>query len=228
MRELIYLSTVKLRQFLPDRPPSRWAKVKEVETQVPGGGFRVVFPEDGESPEASLNCVLHHMLIDSDAPPRWYQEDGLQPGQWVQFEARMNYEIVAGDPAGSDTGGVLVFWEVSDQDADEGEEGTQRLLLHGSPKHLLSAEGGAETEPYRRVSEAPAFLRRLAAVGKNEKKSSHRPAVALVTYLLSELDGFPAETAFWVSGHARVTAVVSSDNDSRVVVASPLYVEYSR
>jgi hypothetical protein len=217
VRELIYLSTVKLRQFRPDRPAGRWRRVREVDAQAPLnlGGLRFAFPDDAESLAADLNRVVRFLHVGSAKPPRWYTEDGLEPGQWVHFEARMNYEVVGA--AGAPGTPVLVFWDQ--------RPGPVRLLLHGSPKHLVSATKTDEPAMYSTVSEAHTFLRALADV-ERQSTDGARPSVALVASLLAELDTFPVETATSFTGLARVTGVLR--NGSSIVVASPLYVEYNQ
>lgn len=218
MRELIYLSTVKLRQFRPDRPAGWRRRVREFEGKAPMnlGGIR--FSLTDEAVTADLERVLRYLHVHSAKPPRWYTEDGLEPGQWVQFEARMNHEVVG--PAAEPGTTVLVFWEVPG-------DAPVRLLLHGSPKHLVSATQTDEPSPYSTLSRAPGFLRVFTDLEKDGSPGP-RPSLARVTSLLAELDTFPAETAHPVSGVARVTVVLRPGDDATIVVASPLYVEYGQ
>lgn len=98
MRELIYLSERKLQQFTLDRRRHWWHRVGlEGEVKLPAlGGVRISRSADDSTRKADLDQVIA-ALERSDRAARWYTEDGLQPGQWVHFEARLNYRVMDED-----------------------------------------------------------------------------------------------------------------------------------
>lgn len=220
MRELIYLSVAKLRQFQPDRPAGRWRRMRELDAQAPLnlGGLRLSFPDDPRPEVADLERVLRHLINESDQPPRWYTEDELTPGQWVQFEAQMNYQVLGPQTATGPK--ILVFWEVA-------ETARIRLLLHGSPCHLLAAAGTQEQTIYPTASVPHMFLEALSRVVDDSTKNRTIP-LERVWSLIEATNLLPADMAPCVVGMARVTAIINTEDRTRIVLASPLYVEYSR
>jgi hypothetical protein len=188
MRELIYLSERKLSEFRQER--RRGFRVREL--GVPGFG-QVGIEQQGDS---HLDDVIDHL----GGIARWFEEDGLTPGEWAQFEATMSY-LVLEPPS---TAAVLLF-------ADE--PGGRRLLLHGSPDHLIGTPPGTRL-PAPSVSLGPVLSRTLTAYVNNPDA---RP-------LLDHLaDPYEPELAARMTGFARVTAVGDGG-----VVASPLFVAYAR
>ncbi|NUT52421.1 MAG: hypothetical protein HOV94_34785 [Saccharothrix sp.] len=219
MRELIYLSTAKLRQFLPAGATRRLPRVSEVEAQIPLnlGGVRFSFPAEAAAGLSHLNDVVRYLVEQSDQQLRWYTEAGLEPGRWVQFEARMNYQVL--EPDDASRAGTLVFWDVS-------ATNPVRLLLHGSPRHLMAA--AADDRASYHTSSAPQGF--LSSLGAALAESTRDRSLSLdaVTSLIDGVNVLPADTASMVTGLARVTGTVGPDDRSRIVIASPLYVEYSR
>ena len=191
MRELVYLSDRKLSEFRQER--RRGFRVREI--GVPGvGQVGIEQPADPH-----LDDVIAHL----GGIARWYQEDGLAPGEWVHFETMMSYLVLEGASS------VLLF-------ADE--PGRRRLVLHGSPWHLIGVPAPPTTQLTVSVSLGPVLRRTLAAyVGD----PGGRP---LLGRLLDHVeDPFDAELATPMTGYARVTAVGEGG-----VVASPLFVAYAR
>jgi hypothetical protein len=192
MRELVYLSERKLSEFRPES--RRGFRVREL--GVPGFG-QVGIEQQGDS---HLDDVIDHL----GGIARWFEEDGLSPGEWVQFEATMSYLVLEPPRASA----VLLF-------ADE--PGGRRLLLHGSPDHLVGTPPGTRL-PAPSVSLGPVLSRTLAAYVDNP---GARP---LLGRLLDHVaDPYDPELAARMTGFARVTAVGDGG-----VVASPLFVAYAR
>jgi hypothetical protein len=143
----------------------------------------------------------------SGASARWYEEDGLTAGEWVQFEATLSY-LVLKQPY-SDSLSVLLF-------ADE--PGRRRLVLHGSPEHLV----GVSAPPVAEVSDLS------ASFGPNLKLMLARYVRSpeertLLGRLLDMEDPFDPELAAPMTGYARITTAGDGG-----VVASPLFVAYAR
>jgi hypothetical protein len=196
MRELVYLSERKLGEFRQER--RRGFRVREI--GVPGVG-QVGIEQPGDS---HLDDVIDHL----GSIARWYQEDGLAPGEWVQFEASMSYIVLEIEGMGP----ILLFAEAP---------GDRRLVLHGSPEHLIGAPPQpVATLPWLNMSRGPALRRLLAAIAK---QSGPRPRIG---HLLDHVeDPFDPELAAPMTGFARLTSVGRSGGG---VVASPLFVAYAR
>lgn len=195
MRELVYLSERKLGEFRQER--RRGFRVREI--GVPGVG-QVGIEQPGDS---HLDDVIDHL----GGIARWYQEDGLTPGEWVQFEATLSYLVLRQPDDHSFS--VLLF-------ADE--PGRRRLVLHGSPEHLV----GAPAPPVAEVSDL------TASFGANLKMMLHRymrspDERTLLGRLLDFEDPFDPELAAPMTGYARITTAGDGG-----LVASPLFVAYAR
>ncbi|UKD59044.1 hypothetical protein L3Q65_20725 [Amycolatopsis sp. FU40] len=133
MRELVYVSEATLSRFpLP----------QGLRRRVTGFGGKI----PGVESRADLSAATGHLGLDralrdfeaSGRHARYYSEDGLAPGQWVPFEARLNYRVVPGGSHGEQSA-ALVFREPANADAP-------RLLLHSSPEHLVGARKAAAAE----------------------------------------------------------------------------------
>ena len=190
MRELIYLSEAKLRAFRPER--GRRFRVREI--GVPGIG-----PVGVDPPADSHRDDVVDLLA---GIARWYTEDGLATGDWVQFETSLGYTIF--EP-------LLLFAE---------PPGDRRLVLHGSPRHLLGGVPVTEvTVPGPGLSERPALRAVLA------KLVPHEPGHgALDAVLTRAADAFGQAETTPTTGFARVTTT----GYDGLVVASPLFVAFAR
>ncbi|HKS45801.1 MAG TPA: SAVMC3_10250 family protein [Amycolatopsis sp.] len=240
MRELLYLSQRKLRQF--DLGHARWRGVRARvtgEIKVPGFGG-VTVGNDGDGPKAAvpdLDKVIA-ALEGSDRASHWFTED-VGPGQWVQFEAPMSYAV-------TDRGGVI-FLDLDQRTPSYPTGGDVRLMLHGSSRHIVGSEPPAQEVTDRQIDAAMGFsagnprhlltklLMDLASadepLGQSAsiaiKRVEHKlpgSYAHLIQVLNRKLD--LSHTAAWMAGYARITAVPPPVNGSRIVVATPLYVEY--
>lgn len=211
MRELVYLSERKLRQF--QAPKKRRFSIREI--GIPGIG-QVGIDQQADS---HLDAVIAHL----EDKARWYEED-VQVGQWVHFEARLGHHVVGGE----DRPRVLLLAEPA------GGTGSRRLVLHGSPEHLLGEHATLTTDwddAALRGSFA-SFLRPLIwhlmrTEDKNPAEDDSKGGALLRRglWLLNRLldDALDPDTAAWMAGYARITMNTA---DLPVVLASPLYVEY--
>ena len=281
MRELIYVSERKLRQFQPRKEPrSWWRRVTGVGATAPLnlGQMQITLSERTSSQRQDLAQVLRHLDRSSGQAPKSYAEgEGtIQPGAWVTFAARLNYKVVSerrfpDEPA-------LLFWEPPPAGTDElqreyelacrrvrnaiamGFQRIQRdpdltpeersariaalrvaadqtpvpeppprparLLLHGSPEHLVGAPLGEQPSvtQHRLPLSAPCTIMEFLA---GQATGLHYPDG--VDDLLNRLDReLPPQTASMMTGYARVSAEIElRSTHVRVVLASPLYVEYS-
>ncbi|MER6750323.1 MULTISPECIES: SAVMC3_10250 family protein [Streptomyces] len=224
MQEVIYLSDRKLSQFLSGLR-SAWPR-QRVSFSTPFGGMEVD-PPAGTGPDLR-GRHLTRVVRRVEESARWYAEEGLRPGQWVAFEAPLNYfALDTVDPA-------MVFF--ADTPAPDRPV---RLLLHGSAEHLITGllprvtEGTPESGALVRNllgthASAPGAL--LAALSDDLGAGADGRRPSLITALrglLERIDGQThPETAAAMRGYARVTTGFTSRGGTGLIVASPLYVEY--
>lgn len=159
MRELIYLSERKLREFRQER--RRGFRVREI--GVPGVGQVGIEQHD----DSHLDEVADHLA----GIARWYEEDGLAAGEWVHFEATMSFLVLEGASE------VLLF-------ADG--PGSRRLFLHGAPGHLVGTPTPPTTPLRASVSLGPVLQRVLAAYVDNP--AHRRPLGRLVNDAVDPFD----------------------------------------
>lgn len=239
MRDVIYLSVGKLQQFLPE--PRRAPRAGAVRLSTPFGvGVDVdAQATDGEQGRMrQLRQVQKHL----EDTALWYEEPGLRPGLWVQFEAPMRCVTLRG--AYRD---LLLF-----VDLGPGSVAGCRLLLHGSARHLLGwtpqltdgpvlneIGGGGDSvgavflTRAGQVVEAlsPDFDPGTAAPADAASVSPLAPALSAtgIRDLLRALDVGQdgIDTTAPMTGYARVTALLPERGGApRCLVASPLTVEY--
>lgn len=127
VRELVYLSKRKLRQF--DLGWWRDLRARVKATIKPPGIELTVETDVRRSDLAALDAVIA-ALERSDRAPVWFTED-VQPGQWVRFEAPMSYTTI---------GTAIVFLDVDEQSPAYPSGGQVRLMLHGSAVHLAGSD----------------------------------------------------------------------------------------
>jgi uncharacterized protein DUF7019 len=214
MRELVYLSERKLAAFRPSSPRRRRPGLRG-EIGVPGiakvGADLPAAQADG----ASLDDVLAY-LTETPGKLRWYTEDGLRPGQWIQFEAHLGH-VTLYQPGLHAT----LF-------TDLGGDEPGKLLLHGSPEHLT----GEVQVPSRRVRSGtrPTFVQELLGelmrADGDAELEPHQPDYYAVG--MGELNRYlrrnvEPRTATWLGGVARITLDTA---DLGIVIASPLHIEY--
>src|SRR5437764_13198037 len=124
MRELVYVSNHKLNQFLPD-PKRRWRKFGRlrigIRTPIGSASLEPLPSDLIEAQSERLQGAIQH--IESKA--QWYESTQIVPGQWIFFDALLKLGVYGVSKA------IALF-----VDARTYSQGT-RLLLHGSPKHLV-------------------------------------------------------------------------------------------
>ncbi|MER6514411.1 SAVMC3_10250 family protein [Nonomuraea sp. NPDC001636] len=197
---------------------------------------------DAPQGHPNLERVLRH--LESLTPkPAEYSEGTPEAGQWVKFKTRMNYQLVRpttdnwgdnGEPIEHPVGpAAVVFWEPHTR-LEPWSGAKPRLVLHGSPEHLLglAAPPPEPTDLSVSRSYSPGFINLLYG---NRPRNGEDPGGALGA-LLHQLDGrrLPPHAAGLCTGYARVTfglqvpfSVGGRSATVRAVVASPLYVEHA-
>ncbi|MDQ0378457.1 SAVMC3_10250 family protein [Amycolatopsis thermophila] len=219
MRELIYVSTAKLRQLVPDLPKRpRGLRDVEAEVTTPVGGVKV--GKAARPAEPGLAAAVAGLEA-SPRAPKWFAEPGLRPGQWVHFEAPMAY---------GEIGGSVVFLDVDEAVDGYPTGGRLRLLLHGSRDHLVGALPGAERDMdpghHSLWVRFVQILMELDEPDRAEAAEHPRFLARMVDSLDALADRLqPRFTAAWAAGYARITAVVPVD-ECTILAATPLYVEH--
>ena len=136
MRELVYLSEAKLEQFLPESS-SFWPRPKLSVKLPPFVGVDVDLTSTMKKSQLKhLERVVAQIARTAD----WFTDLELRPGQWVAFEAPLNY-LVLDHPEFTK---MLIFTDVPGVVPDRSSESNVRLLLHGSAEYLLNASRPVE------------------------------------------------------------------------------------
>lgn len=239
MREFVYVSDGKLSQFVPE--PRRFKRTGTVRLNTPVGGL------DLEAPTGDTERDRHQRFkqIDKhlDKCAQWFADPGIQPGQWVWFEAPLHCVTLPGDFQHM----VLFADPASGQDPEYEQETGCRLLLHGSTRHLIgyssATADGAELEGIHGAG-ASFGTKFLTSAGQvvSALSTQHDPVADGVPAPPAQLTGIgvhdlmdvvdrtygPMSATAWMYGCARVTTVLpATDTTARCVVASPLSVEYA-
>jgi hypothetical protein len=245
MRELVYLSDRKLEQFLPALR-SMWPRPKvNIKTPIVEIGVEPT-PEAGRSKLKQLARVIAHI----ERTARWFADPGAAAGQWVHFEAPLNYLVLDGGPVP----GMTLFVDRATPSADYPEGGSTRLILHCSSNHLriegrpqaVIPPAGHAVESAVDVGSGPGVFTAnnidlLIDVLRSQPSASDGKSVAPGHYVSRHLPGATVdllravdgrthpETAAWMAGYARITAgFLDAPGKTRYVIASPLYIEYAR
>jgi hypothetical protein len=239
MREYVYVSDGKLQQFLPK--PSRLMRPSAIRLSTPVGGLDV---EPGTSGAERgrlqhLERVGKHLNSQAD----WFADPELRPGGWVWFEAPLRCVTLQGAYQHL----VLFADPAPGEDPAHEQETGCRLLMHGSARHLrgnapatidgpqLEGIEGGSSIGTTFLTTAGHVVRALSLEHDPAADSAPPPSPGLsgagVRHLVAALDGRheQAGTAALMHGYARVTSVLpATDSARRLVVASPLTVEYAR
>ncbi|WP_030754602.1 SAVMC3_10250 family protein [Streptomyces griseus] len=243
LRDVIYLSAGKLRQFLPE--PRRTPRTAGVRLSTPFGFGVDVDAQDTDGEQGRikhLRQVQRHL----EETALWYGDPGLRPGTWVQFEAPMRCVTLRGNYRD-----LLLFVD-SRPGSGSGDAAGCRLLLHGSAQHLLGwapqlAEGPALSEMVGGDSIGTVFLTKAGEVVEAlSSASAPQPAASADALPVSPLAPAPSATGLRdlldaldagredidttapMFGYARVTALLPGRGAvPRCLVASPLMVEYA-
>lgn len=240
VRELVYLSDAKLAQFVPTLTAvRRWPRFS-VKTPVVEVSY-----EPGPDDDARRRKHFDRVVTQIERSARWFADDAVAAGDWVQFEAPLNHVLLDR----RDRPPLLLFTDRPTVTDEHPTPDRLRLLLHGSAKHLLPVQrpprvpalsddadvtdfGGGDSAGS--LWSSPSALRVLLDGMRARERPSADPGNPLlplgdtVGTVLYAVDRRSApETAAWQAGYARVTAAVRMPGGKRCVVASPLYVEHA-
>lgn len=239
VREIVYLSESKLRQFVPE--PRRILRTRALRVTTPLGGIDV----DPPAPDVEQAQLRHlrDVCREIDLVAGWYASPDLRPGQWVRFEAPLRCVTLSG--AHHDL--VLFVDPAEGRGSGPATHGGSRLLMHGSARHLrgwsaVPMDGPALEVENSASSLGTAFVTRAGQVVETltrhrdtlQAEETTRTAVGLhgrgVRELLNALDDEDdsIDVSAVMSGYARITGILPGTGvNSPCVVASPLLVEYA-
>jgi hypothetical protein len=156
MREMLYVSRRKLLQFQEVYSrPVWWRRVTKFGLKAPLSLGEVSLELNGPGGPRipSLDSVIQQISLNA----AWYQDQSaLDPGQWVQFEARMNYATTSLKDGQIEPGddGPLVFWEPEDRDLRRDGKRSIRLLLHATADGLVGAHDAHRRRRVQKLSNA--------------------------------------------------------------------------
>jgi len=213
MRELVYMSQAKLDQF--QKETSRLDYVPRI-TSAEYRGVKIETPARSKSIENKLDKTISHL----HKSVKWYSSSDVHTGEWVQFQALVNYEILHYRSADSDENELLLLWSVLALDE-------VTLLLHGSPSNLIEAFGIGASQPGTLKSLPPStqlgILSALRSLGGDDDRND---LMWQLSKLMKKLrDDVPDSLSSPMGGIARITAKVKTVEGAAVVIATPLYVE---
>lgn len=240
MRELLYLSSAKLGEFLPDGSSGFIDRSMEAEASVLGAGVRLAMGEAPASDEPlgpRLEQVLAHVRAKCDAHTNVPGScESLGAYDWVEFTGFFLHAPRLRD-WGLDDKGVYTFVSLENPpcslERGEGACSGIQVILCGSRKHVLTQVDAPPT----RMGSGSDWLHDLAAelvereargdtslpdglhsTSQRDKEFAARSAYDM---LMTECEG-PA----YLHGHARVLCNFSPGVwQHRLIVATPLYVE---
>ncbi|WP_018214690.1 SAVMC3_10250 family protein [Salinispora vitiensis] len=223
VREVVYLSTGKLNEFVPE--PRRALPAVKFHAGGSFAGVDVASPVSDSVREMRRHLARVEKRMGRDTP--WYTEPGLAPGCWVRFEAALDWVTLPGRYQD------LVLFVDS---VDSSGPGFRRLLLHGSARHLrggppVQVEGPALTGFEGGHSAGTIFVTQAGRVVSALAPEATSGPLSRngIRDLLAALDSQrpTVSTAARVNGLARVSALLpAAGGDGGCLVASPLIVEY--
>ncbi|MFF2792846.1 SAVMC3_10250 family protein [Streptomyces sp. NPDC058049] len=239
MRQLLYLSVEKLRDFHSSPQHGFTHRVREIEASLPVvGGVRLALaPREGSAAGPSLDSVIDYLR--RTWPAETSRPDScadLIAWDWLQFAGRFLHGPRSRD-SGSVDQGVYTFMSMRGRECgfDRGEEECAdiELILCGSRQHV-SIEDDC---PATRMGSGSDWLHDLAAeLNASVERGDHALPLSLSSADVSDQE-FAARSAYdmmadyrggpaYLQGHARVLCNFPPGRfRHRMIVATPLYVE---
>jgi len=249
MREVVYLSEGKLRQFLPEHGRSwSWSHLG---VRSPFVG--VDLDRSAAASQQQLAAQLREVEKDIAKRAIPYHEASV-PGMWVEFRTPLSYTTIEQEPFGD----MVLFVQPATAAVPVAWGWGVRLLLHGSARHLLGrpprpigcdVSGATRVDVGRGSASEPdsfSFLVSNADMlsdafgqGRVDPRSNGAPAgysavpddyfgTAVGDFMSVVDEQLDPGGAAWMAGYARVTRFVKHDPTRlNYLVATPLYVMYS-
>ncbi|MFJ4980323.1 SAVMC3_10250 family protein [Streptomyces coeruleorubidus] len=240
MRDLLYLSENKMRVLSPQVPQKLWRKAG-FEAGVNVGLVSITTTLPGDSPQPSvamLDPVVE--MIEQEREVKWFTDEALQVGDWIQFEDEFFYGDAA--PAGTQSSDKTVVTGLVYFAAQRSPKGTPFVLV-GSSVNVLDRwqppDSHVKTAGTYYMEAVRAYAARLAEMpdeaAQNEFTVPPFRGHGLVQALhyLTPIAGSAEMHSGWAAGpvmlrgHARVLAAPNDGIWGRAVLATPLYIEYA-
>ncbi|MFF5129125.1 SAVMC3_10250 family protein [Streptomyces syringium] len=239
MRELLYLSSAKLGEFLPEESGGFYNRALEAEMSALGAGVRLAVGEPPAMEEAlgqRLERVIAHISTKCQARTGVPSScESLAAYDWIEFTGFFRHGPRVRDWGLSDKG-VYTFMSFEDPPCSFGRgepcPGVQ-VILCGSRKHVLTEFDAPPT----RMGSGSDWLHDLAAV-LVEREAQGDTSLPDDLHSTSQRDmEFAARSAYdmlvtdyegpaYLHGHARVLSNFPPGVwQHRLIVATPLYVE---
>lgn len=215
MDELIYLSPGKLAQF--SRTKGSRFGIKEITGRLPTpiGSAELTVTGATDDLRATIRRLneVKRALEQSGRAPRWFEDDGVEPGDWIEFEFTARY----GEIAESEQ---TLFFVV------QSECSAVRLVLYGSPHNRVGRPAGADAGFWgSEIGYLTSFLDLLAAADRRAASFTDSDHVRRgLETVLAELSR-PFVASAYVEGWARAVVTVGTE-PSRTIIATPLYVRH--
>lgn len=241
MRDLLYLSENKMRVLSPQVPRQLWKKTGfEAGINVGLASFKTTLPGDApQSSVAMLDPVIE--MIEQKRKVKWFTDEVLQVGDWVQFEDEFFYGDAA--PARKRSFGKEVVVTGLVYFAAQRPANGIPFVLVGSSANVLDRwqppDSHVKTVDTYYMEAARVYAARLSELLDKAAESDftaprfrgHNLVQAL--RYLTPIAGSVESHSGWAAGpvmlrgHARVLAAPNDDIWGRAVLATPLYVEYA-
>lgn len=238
MKELPYVSEAKLAQFLPlARKRSKLSSQGlKFEITTPLLKIGVALPEQGVANDQKMR-KLASIVEELEERALWYADEDVCPGDWIQFEARMNCLYPA-------SGEPVLFFECPHADD---RDHRPRLVLHGSARHLTGrvppmavtsriVDHYMGTDNDSDGSHLSSLARFLSTFRSTSQDNPFEVSESLLRFrwprtvgveldcfghVLAEIGVLDCTTAERVAGYARITTITNEYH----VCATPLYIE---
>jgi hypothetical protein len=239
MREFLYISGGKLDRFGARRPRSIKSFSASAAVQPASASLSVTADDrdDWQKTQVKLRSAVSAI----DSAVRWYEDDGVGPGDWIRFRGDFGYSIL-------DSRSFRLFLMAQTRATFQGDVA---LLLFGSSANALLGRPPAASDVSDLDSYAGnllTFIRDLVEAGAAER---YRPglgerdqaAVQLFSRISAAYDASEhvegiAKTANVIEGTIALPSSVPHESSpvnsgaeagqaasSRLIIASPLYVE---
>jgi hypothetical protein len=235
MRELIYLSESKLGQFATAASRGR-VKAGSIGAGGVSVGIELGQGSEGEVLASKLEKVIGFLVNRSTRPPLHFTDPEVRRGEWIEFDDFMTLAVVT-----SSRYDLAICVQQADRFS-----GDVALLLYGAPRHVLPyRQRAGESIDIRELDswvgslgDIMNDLGALEATGQDQGLVSEYGAANLFQRV-ADKPGLNAE----MQGLARVIDVEEepeaftyrevegrpvAHRPSRLVVASPLYIQYQR
>ncbi|WP_425271067.1 SAVMC3_10250 family protein [Micromonospora noduli] len=144
MRDFVYVSTRKVSQIQFGNERRRWwSRISSLGFKAPLGLGELTFSlADGAEASRPKLAEAIKLVERANRPITSYQNESLESGQWVSFDARLSFKCRTWRDRNDQARAALLFWQPAPLESGT----TTRILLHGSPAHLVGAAAAPDRE----------------------------------------------------------------------------------